>query len=159
MRTLSGRFIESKGRPIQLDGETVHASHKVVLSPGIHPFQVRRVASKAEVKSGLQLKIRNGSMLVNGQSLAEFTLWTHTAPPVVEVQAEARSSTELLIWNVWLIEGLVQAWVGEAGIKIYCSGSSTRLECSGGGRVPDFTTLVVEVQGLPERQRSLQSLE
>lgn len=149
MKTLASRFMESRGQPIELDGETIYASHKVVLNPGISALKVRRLASKPNVMSGLRIKIKNGSLLVNGQWLAEFTLWAHTSPPELEVIADARSSCELQLWHVWMVDGIVQAWVGEAGIKVYSVGGWTRLECSGGGRVADFSTLVVEIAGLP----------
>lgn len=85
-------------------------------------------------------------MVVNHQELTGFTLWAHTSPSQVEVTIDARKRCELQIWNVWMFDGIVQAWVGQAGIRVHSSGNLTRLECSGGGREVDFQKLVVEIE-------------
>ncbi len=43
---------------------------------------------------------------------------------------------------------IVQAWVGNAGIVISEEGCITKLECSGGTEVVDFSTLVFQIESI-----------
>lgn len=46
--------------------------------------------------------------------------------------ALSKTDCELKIWNVWRVNDIVQAWVGNAGMVISEEGRIINLECSGG---------------------------
>jgi hypothetical protein len=60
----------------------------------------------------------------------------------------SKVACELKIWNVWRVNSVVQAWVGNAGIVINEEGGVTKLECSGGADLVDFSTLVFHIESI-----------
>lgn len=107
------------------------------------------VSSTSNFRQGLRIKIRGGSLTVDGVTATEFVLWRDTAPDMVEVEVAWKSTgtRSLRIWNCWEHNGVMHAWMGNAGMRVDddCEGG-IRLRCSDGEGEPDFTDLVAEVQ-------------
>jgi hypothetical protein len=145
MKTLSERLVESSGQPILLDGELVLPIHRIDLPPGTHVLELRWISCREELHPGLSFRLTNGSALIADQKLERFKLWAKTSPRVIRMAIKARKRCQLSIWNIWSINGVTEAWTGQAGMKISAYDQSTLMRCSGGSARPDFEALVVEM--------------
>jgi len=147
-KTLNERLADSKGEPFEYEGLTVHGVYR----RDVHQddlLQVRFVRRTPTIRQGLQLKTNRGQLLVNGQSLKSGVLWMDTAPEVVEIVCHPpRPGATLSIWNVWEREGIVHAWVGNAGMLVEQRNDAVVLKCSDGVGKPDFQDLVVELRSV-----------
>ena len=143
---LSELFMKSKGQPIEIDGEAIHAMFSLSFSPGKHLLEVRKISFKPALHPGLAFRIKDGSMLIAGQKLERFNLWAESSPEVAQVLITARKNCRLNVWNIWSVNGATDAWVGQAGMKISTCAMTSELACSGGSTVRDFGCLVVELE-------------
>lgn len=148
MSTLSSLFQKSKGAPVEVDGELVHAIFRMHLDEGKTQFEVRRLGA-TDAALGLRIKIERGILEVNGGQYQEIILWVETSPDVVHLNVLAKRDCVVKVWNVWRVDDVIQAWVGNAGMLIHDDDGVIRLECSSGQNL-DFSSLVVEF----ERQNS-----
>jgi hypothetical protein len=144
--TLSLRFQQSNGVPLEIDGHIVRQIVRIEIPAAKQNFVIRRIRSKEQPVSGLRLKAANGKIEVNGQRQSEIILWTDTSPESVEISVISKSGCELKAWNVWKTESVVQAWVGNSGIIVAEEKETIRLECSDGSGEADFSDFVVELQ-------------
>jgi hypothetical protein len=141
--TLSFKFQKSNGTPLEIDGQIVQQILCVAIPETKKNFLIQRLKSKEKPVSGLRLKAVNGEIEVNGERYSDIILWADTSPDAVSVSVLSKSGCELKAWNVWMIEGIVQAWVGNSGMIVTEEGKSTRLECSDGSGNVDFSDFVV----------------
>jgi len=145
-KTLNERLAESKGAPFEYEGVTVHGIYRREVHPG-DVLQVRFVRRKPTIREGLQLKIERGKLLVNGESLKSGVLWMDTAPEVVEIVCQPpRSGATLSLWNAWERDGIMHAWLGNAGMLVEQRDDTVVLKCSDGVGDPDFQDLVVQLR-------------
>ena len=113
--------------------------------------QLEFVSAKTSPPQGIQVRMRGGSLVVNGQEGVNFTLWHDATPRFVdlEVHPAGRGTPSLKLWNIWR-GGLdvTQAWLGNSAMKVDgdIEGSSFVLRCSDGEGKPDFDDLVVAVR-------------
>lgn len=142
--TLASKFQERRTNRIDLDGQDVFSLYEVDLK-GIGTLHVEIVSVDRNVEQGLRLKATKGEMVVNGQAINEAAIWAATAPPQFSVQipASARKG-KLKIWNCWKVDGLDQAWVGNAGMLVVVVGDTITLSCSPG--VGEFDPQRMKVQ-------------
>src|SRR5256886_11565124 len=115
-KTLNERLAESKGEPFEYGGFTVHGVHRCeVHSDDL--LQVRFVRRTPTIRQGLQLKINRGRLVVNGRSSKSGVLWMDTAPELVEIVCQPpRTGATLSMWNVWERDGIIHAWLDNAGM-------------------------------------------
>lgn len=146
MKNLAERFIESKGQPIDLEGETIVAIHRMELAPGEYSLRLRRISANEDREPGLAFRVKGGSVLVADQRLEKFNIWAKTSPQDFSMTIVARRSCQLSLWNIWSARGVTEAWIGQAGMKITTQDGTSVVECSGGSSKPDFTALVIELQ-------------
>ncbi|HSC14144.1 MAG TPA: hypothetical protein VLI71_03465 [Gammaproteobacteria bacterium] len=95
------------------------------------------------------MKLDKGTLLVNGESLKDVVLWMDTAPDRVELVCNVKpTGAELRVWNCWRdAEGIMQAWMGDAGIVVVdISSDRTVLRCSDGSHAFDPVDLEVELE-------------
>ena len=145
-KTLNERLAESKGEPFEYEGLTVHGIYRCEVHPD-DTLQVRFVRWNAMIRQGLQLKINRGRLLVNGQSSKSGVLWMDTAPEVVEIVCQPpKAGATLSLWNTWERDGIVHAWLGNAGMLVEQRDDAVVLKCSDGVGNPDFQDLVVELR-------------
>ncbi len=102
--------------------------------------------SKETPISGLRLKATKGKIEVNGQQHSEIVLWADTSPEDVLITTSCKSDCELKAWNVWRIDDLTQAWVGNAGLVVDEHDHSITLRCSDGVGDVDFDDFVVQIE-------------
>jgi hypothetical protein len=143
--SLSGRLAESKGEPIEYEGQTVHGIYRW----DVHPGDVLRVSfqhATSEVRQGLNVAIKEGQLSVEGQRIKRLVLWADTAPKAVDVVCQPPKSGALLqAWNCWDRYGRMDAWMGNAGMLVERRDGAVVLKCSDGIGSPDFRDLVVEL--------------
>ena len=144
--TLSALFQRSDGGSIDLGGRTVQPIFTMQLRKGRQEILIRRVKSKESPISGLRLKVKKGKVEVNGQQHSEIVLWVDASPADVLITTSCKSDCELKAWNVWRIDDLMQAWVGNAGLVVDEGNESITLRCSDGAGDVDFDDFVVRIE-------------
>ena len=153
-KTLNERLAESKGEPFEYEGVTVHGIYRCEVHPD-DIVQVRFVRRTPTIRQGLQLKINRGRLLVNGQSSKSGVLWMDTAPGVVEIVCNPpRRGATLSVWNAWERDGIMHAWLGNAGMVFEQRDDAIILKCSDGVGNPDFQDLVVELRLVHRHENS-----
>lgn len=146
--TLSSIFQRTQGAPIEIGERLVFPIFKKKIKAGQTNFLARRLKSSKQPVSGLRVKVLKGEIEVNNQRHSEIILWADSSPESVFFSVVSKVACELKIWNVWRVNGVVQAWVGNAGIVINEEGGVTKLECSGGTDLVDFSTLVFQIESI-----------
>ncbi|MDB1113954.1 MULTISPECIES: hypothetical protein [Pseudomonas] len=144
--TLSSIFQRTRGAPIEIAERLVYPIFQKKIKAGRSNFLARRLSSSTQPISGLRLKVVRGELEVNNQHHSEIILWTDTSPQSVLFSVVSKAACELKIWNVWRVNDVVQAWVGNAGIVITEEERVTKLECSGGTEAVNFSTLVFQIE-------------
>ena len=134
MTTLAERFAKSQGQPQEVDGVLVENIYRRSVSNG-QVVRVRRVQATTAPTQGLRLKLDKGSVVVGGRKHKDVVLWADTAPTDVEVVCDAgeASSAQLRAWNCWKDDdGVMQAWLGDAGMVIDEDGQRVLIRCGDG---------------------------
>lgn len=144
-KTLAQLFQESKGAPLTIGEDEIRQINKIEISKGRHFLDVARIKSKARPVQGVRIKLVNGTVSVTGHSHPEIILWADTSPDMLRLELESKSKTELRLWNVWRVDDLVQAWVGNSGMRIKDTGAGMVMECSDGNDGATFDDLVVRI--------------
>jgi hypothetical protein len=146
--TLSDLFAEARSSVVEWDGGHAYAVYELVDVP--EQLIVEFGDAKASPVQGLRLKIRGGSLLVNGMKTDDLLLWRETAPDRVIVRVERRGSARVSLkaWNVWRGgSDVVQAWLGNAGMRVESGddGRHVELRCSDGVGPVAFDDLQVRL--------------
>jgi len=78
------------------------------------------------------MKVKGGSLSLGDVDLNDFVLWRDTAPNESVFDCRSKKSVELRIWNCWRDDrGVMQAWVGNAGMRVSESSSNVMtVECN-----------------------------
>ncbi|MBF7145019.1 MULTISPECIES: hypothetical protein [Pseudomonas] len=148
METLSSMFQRTLGAPIEVAEGLAHPIFQKKIRAGRSRFSARRLKSSKQLVPGLRLKVVKGELEVDNQHHSEIILWADTSPESVFFTVVSRKTCQLKIWNVWRTNDIVQAWVGNAGIVITEENCITKLECSGGTEIVDFSTLVYQIESI-----------
>lgn len=137
MGTLAEQFAESKGAAIHVDGRKVFNMYRRPVSAGQTVTVRARPAMHSPVQ-GLRIKLAEGVIAIKDQRLKEVVVWLDTAPLDFEFSCRpTKQSTELRVWNCWRDpNGVMQAWIGNAGMIAEETGPDVLLRCSTG--VADF---------------------
>ena len=150
--TLSALFQQSSGEAIDVGGRAAQPIFVMKLGKGRQEFLVRRVKSKNAPVSGLRLKTTKGTIEVNGQQHSEIVLWADTSPQELSIIVSCKSACELKAWNVWRVDDLTQAWVGNAGLVVEEINEGFTLRCSDGVGNVDFDDFVVQIMPKSRQQ-------
>lgn len=134
IKTLQDLFIESKGDPISMDGETVSCIDRIKISSGTVVIKFLGVCDN---KNGVALKTPDGKIwLSNGDCASLVHVWdTRGLPRCVSHRVNC-STGELRVWNVYKTthkNGVVteDSWTGNAGMIVKQINETTRLyRCS-----------------------------
>lgn len=143
--TLSLLFQRGNGAPIELDGRLVRQLFQVEIEDE-KKLVIKRKAFKKSPVQGLRLKVTKGEIEVNGERHPDIILWADTSPDCVEAMIYPGPGCQLKFWNVWRMDGIVQAWVGNSGVAISENEGRMVVECSDGTGEADFSSLVVEIE-------------
>ncbi|MCW4627810.1 MULTISPECIES: hypothetical protein [Marinomonas] len=143
-KTLSEKFQSTMGQPVEIEGRNVYPIYILELEKE-KQITVKWVSTQSRLKQGIQIKIDKGVIEVNGEKLSNIVLWEDTSPDVVQLRCIPKKNTKLKVWNVWEVNGVTQAWVGNAGMDISESDHQIRLRCSDGSDDVNFQNVVVEL--------------
>lgn len=146
---LATAFAEQRSTAIDWNGVRVHSLVQFDEVPS--GMTLTFVSGKTDPVQGVELRMRGGTLLVNGHESADIVLWWDTAPPEVrvEVRTYGRQPPVLKLWNIWRgSRDVTQAWLGNAGIRIEGDPASGRfcIRCSDGLGEPSFDDLVVDIE-------------
>lgn len=129
--TFGERFIENRGKAIEVDGESVVPALRYTVSQDDHVRIIfRRCVS--EPVQGICLLLKGGSLEFNGRDFKQPVVWRDTAPDETGLICKTKKPRELLIWNCWRDDRQVmQAWIGNAGMRITKSADQRfTIECN-----------------------------
>jgi hypothetical protein len=84
-----------------------------------------RTARETPVQ-GICMKVKSGKLLLGEEDFDDLVLWRDTAPDETVFVCRAKKKAELCVWNCWRDDrGVMQAWIGNAGMRLSESGSNT----------------------------------
>lgn len=144
--TLSSLFEKTNGAPIEIDGRLAWPMFKTKISRARQNFLIRRLKANDSPIPGLRIKAVKGEVEVNDQRCSEIILWADTSPDSVVISVLSKSGCELKVWNVWRVDGITQAWIGNSGVVVTEADDLVTLECSDGLGKVDFSSLIVEMK-------------
>lgn len=148
------KFQTSNGRPIVVNGQTVHLTFGIPIEWSSARVALRFVSSAKRPVQGVCLDMSEGDLLVNGLQASGITLWADTTPPLVHLELLKAPTTAatLLVWNCWRDEcGVRHSWTGNAGFTLASpSPTSHRFSCSDGLGPADFSNLVLDLEIEPK---------
>jgi len=104
--------------------------------------RVRRLGSSSERAQAVKLAVDQGAMRLARYEGSSIALWSHSAPAEVELEIIGHA-TVLEVWNAWSLDGVDNAWLGNAGIIAESHANGWTLQCSDGVGDPDFSDLVL----------------
>lgn len=119
------------------------------LPSDVSRLRVQFRARASELRQGIRLKIRGGEMEANGVLASDLVLWQDASPDVLDVQVRWKTTgmRSLRVWNCWEVNGVMHAWLGNAGMRVeLVSPRSLILKCSDGHGEPSFDDLVVGIR-------------
>ena len=140
MAELEKLFLESKGKPVLLNGTKIQLVDEIeICSNATLIVQFREVNSSW--RQGISFDTK-GTFRVNGQTIKNgLILWQDTAPTVVKLEIASRNCI-LKVHNVWDVgDGIVHAWHNGAGMVVSKSESSREYCCNDGFDDEDFNEL------------------
>lgn len=125
------------------------------ISPQTDRYEVRRVSTDSDYRQGFRIKVRGGTMRINAREVRDAILWEDTAPDSLEVLITwGGGARSIRVWNVWERNGVTQAWLGNAGMRVVQTDNALRFDCSDGEGPPRFVNLIVEMAMLEAGERS-----
>ncbi len=148
MRTISDMFLEQKRQPIDYEGLCVYSRWPMSVR-NEDRVVVELTFRAADLRQAVELKIKPGTVELEGLRATHFILWADEAPPTVPVLCHpGRNGGTLWIWNSWESpEGRVDAGLNNAGILVReQQPDRVVLACSPGlwaSKPPDFDAVEV----------------
>lgn len=143
-KTLSEKFQSTMGQPVEIEGRKAYPIYSLDLEKE-KQVTLKWISTQSKLKQGIQIKIDKGVIEVNGTKLSNIVLWEDTSPAEVSLRCIPKKNAKLKVWNVWEVDGVIQAWVGNAGMDISETGNKIRLSCSNGSGAINFQDIVVEL--------------
>lgn len=152
--SLGEQFMQSKGRPVDLDGQRVHMAFDM----GPLPAGTLRIRmdSRRNLRQGMAVKSDGGRMHVAKHTGELFAFWSDTAPDCVEVELtplRGHKDMGVRVWNIWTSQrwGNTDAWIGNAGLLIETADPyHAVLRASAGPGDPSFDDLVATLDFVPK---------
>lgn len=149
IETLSAQFQRAQGKPINYCGNVVLPIFKKDLNQELVTLVIKRLSSLRKPEQGIRIKVEKGEIHLDGKKYKEIILWEDNSPDSVEITVTSKGKSQLKIWNVWRVDALVNAWVGNAGMVINeIADQSIMFQCSDGVGSVDFSNLVFVVNVL-----------
>lgn len=148
-KALSDVFASARAPRIDWEGEHVYAIYE--MTPAPQRLTVELLNATSSPVQGLSVKVTGGTLEVDGVAAPEMLLWHDTVPGkvVVRVKSDRGKKVSLKIWNIWRGTvggvGVTQAWLGNAGMRVYHDGEELLLRCSDGEGPIDFDDLEARV--------------
>jgi hypothetical protein len=133
MRSLRQMFIDSKGRPLTIDGAQVVQMDRWPCIRG----RITLTASEARPDEGVSLKVTKGAILLSdGPGVPHLHVWFEPGLPLTEKYFIECDDGELRVWNIYRTKhssGVIteDAWTGNAGMIVTAAAPNKRLyRCS-----------------------------
>ena len=145
MVDLSKLFAEQQASEIDWNGALFGLYE---LPSDVTRLRVQFRARASDLRQGIRLKIRGGEMEVDGVLASDFVFWQDVSPDEFDVQVrwKTKGARSLRVWNCWEVNGVMHAWLGNAGMRVeLVSPSALILRCSDGDGEPSFDDLVVGI--------------
>ncbi len=144
IKTLSEQFQFSMGSPIEVNGRKIHSIYTLDIAKGVL-LNFKWLGTNSDFRQGIKIKIDKGVIDINGTKSAEIILWEDTSPLEFQLFCIPRKLAKLKLWNVWEVDSITQAWVGNAGIDITERKDKVILKCSDGAGGINFDNNHIEL--------------
>ena len=145
---LTERFRVARRAAVIVDDERVRAEIALPVPAGSR-LRIRRRFTESTRPQGLRLSAPI-DLVVGDVRATDLTLWSTTAPEVVEVQVDAVEACTIHLWNTWGTDGIAHAWPGNAGVLVETDLTveppAVVLWCSDGLGGVRFDDLVVAIE-------------
>lgn len=132
------------GQPIEVVGKKVNPIFVLKLEEE-EQVTLKWIGTQSKLKQGIQIKLDKGVIEVHGEKSSNVILWEDSSEAEVMLRCIPKKNGNLKLWNVWEVDGVTQAWVGNAGMIISESNNITNLSCSDGSGDINFKNVIVEL--------------
>jgi hypothetical protein len=138
-------FLQSKGKPISFNGQTLLLLDRFQIGDGAY-LRVRFEKTNGPWKQGITLTT-DGAFELNGKEINKsIVLWSHSAPPIVDLIVRTKKGY-VEAHNVWDTgDGVVHAWHNGAAMSVLQEGSVRRYTCNDGHPDENFDDLVFTIE-------------
>jgi len=145
MTDFQALFTQSRGEPIQHNGQTLHMADRFPVSNG-QALRLTFDATSSDWRQGVHLSTV-GSFNVAGQVIkSALVLWRDTAPDAVDFTVQSKSGF-CSVKNVWDIgDGVMHSWHNGGAMIVSDYGSERLYECNDGYPDDDFDDLVFRIR-------------
>lgn len=143
---LSNLFAEQHASEIDWDGPLFSLYELPTTSTHLG-LEFRQRGS--DLRQGIRLTARGGELEANGVEASDLVLGQYESPRQLDVLVRwaKRGVRSLRVWNCWEVNGVMRAWLGNAGMRVErTSERALVLRCSDGRGGPDFGDLVVGIE-------------
>lgn len=144
---LSDLFERAKAPVVTWEDVLVHSMYELPDLPNGTIVRIEFGDPNPARPEGLRLKIRGGSLLIEGRELNDVVLWSDSSPQLVTATVRGSMSGTLRLWNCWRDPAdTMQAWIGNAGMLVEPIADGFVLRCSDGFGEISFDDLVAKIE-------------
>ena len=150
-KTLADLFMASRGKPIIYERRVVHGAVFCHMAR-TGRFIVRFLKAIPNPVQALRIDIDPGKLIIEGEEGPKMILRLDTCPDVIEVRYRLLGiGSTITFYNAWINEdGVIDAWLMNAGMLVEEAGDRMLLRCSDGRGQPTFDDLIVEIEFLED---------
>jgi len=148
MQSFQDMFIESGGKPIEYQGNTLVMMDDFPVEDGAE-LRLAFVSCNGEWRQGVSLKVvGKGKIDVNGQQLTQAVCWQDTAPRTVKFKIVG-DVTEIEVKNVWDTgDGVMHSWLNGAAMIVDADAAQRTYRCNDGYADDDFDDIIFRIERL-----------
>lgn len=138
-------FLESKGQPVEYNGQTIQMVDRVAIPNG-QKLKVTFVTVNSDWRQGVRIDT-DGSLDVDGETIKKAVLlWYDTAPHEVPITVYTKKG-ELWVKNVWDTgRGIVESWHNGAAMIVEEIPNGRLYKCNDGKPDDDFDDLIFSIE-------------
>lgn len=148
MPSFQDRFVESKGQPIEHEGNTLVMVDYFPVEDG-SKLRLTFESTDGPWRQGVSMRFReDGALILSGQEFQHVACWRDTAPQVVEFQTIGEA-TSLEVKNVWDTgNGVMESWHNGAAMIVEEIPGGRRYRCNDGYADDDFDDVIFRIERL-----------
>jgi len=145
---LSDLFEQAQAPVVTWNETLVHSMYELPDLPNGAEVRIEFEDPNPARPEGLRLKIRGGTLLVEGRDLDDVVLWSDSSlRTVIATVRSTKGSSMLRVWNCWRDPAdTMQAWIGNAGMIVEPTTIGFVLRCSDGLGDVSFDDLVAKIE-------------
>lgn len=141
-------FRDSKGKPVEYNGQTIQLVDELPISAKVR-MRIYFEQANSKWRQGIAL-MTTGSFEIAGQEVKRgLALWQDTAPQEVELVIRSQSAV-LQVKNIWDVgDGITESWHNGAAMIVEEIPNGRRYRCNDGQPNDDFDDIIFRLEWLP----------